>query len=122
MIHRRLSSAATIFQRIINREIPAKFLHEDSHCVAIHDISPVAPVHFLVIPRKLITGISQANSAQDKELLGHLLITAKELAKKCGLDENGYRIVINDGKHGCQSIYHLHVHVIGGRQLLWPPG
>jgi histidine triad (HIT) family protein len=90
--------------------------------VAIHDISPVAPVHFLVIPRKLITGISQANSAQDKELLGHLLITAKELAKKCGLDENGYRIVINDGKHGCQSIYHLHVHVIGGRQLLWPPG
>ncbi|XP_078456129.1 putative HIT-like protein Synpcc7942_1390 [Lampetra fluviatilis] len=110
----------TIFSKIISREIPADILHEDDMCLAFRDISPQAPTHFLVIPKLRIPRISQAQS-QDTQLLGHLLFIAKTLAKKEGLD-NGYRVVINDGPDGSQSVYHLHVHVIGGRQMLWPPG
>lgn len=88
--------------------------------MAFHDVNPQAPVHFLVIPWKPIRQISKAEEA-DEPLLGHLLIVVQRVAAKLGLEE-GYRVVINDGKAGAQSVYHLHVHVLGGRQLRWPPG
>ncbi|XP_075235388.1 putative HIT-like protein Synpcc7942_1390 [Lycorma delicatula] len=110
----------TVFGRILRKEIPCKFIYEDDTCVAFHDTNPQAPVHFLVIPRKPITSIADTEES-DSILLGHILYVAKNVAEQQGLDE-GYRIVINNGIHGAQSIYHLHVHVLGGRQLKWPPG
>ncbi|XP_064596185.1 LOW QUALITY PROTEIN: adenosine 5'-monophosphoramidase HINT1-like [Liolophura sinensis] len=110
----------TIFGKIIRGEIPTKFIHEDSECVAFHDISPQAPVHFLVIPRKPIARLSDAADS-DTSLLGHLLLVARKLAKDLKLD-NGYRVTINDGADGGQTVYHVHVHVTGGRQMEWPPG
>ncbi|GAB6031882.1 Histidine triad nucleotide-binding protein 1 [Chamberlinius hualienensis] len=110
----------TIFGKILRKEIPCNFIHEDDKCVAFHDVSPQAPVHFLVIPRKPIQQLSTAEDG-DSELLGHLLVVAKNLAKQQEL-ENGFRVVINDGRDGGQSVYHLHLHVIGKRQLGWPPG
>ncbi|XP_014275770.1 adenosine 5'-monophosphoramidase HINT1 [Halyomorpha halys] len=110
----------TIFGKILRKEIPAKVIYEDEKCMAFHDVNPQAPTHFLVIPRKPITGLSHAEDS-DAELLGHLMIKAKQLAKEVGLG-NGFRIVINDGKDGAQSVYHLHIHVLGGRQMHWPPG
>ncbi|XP_054628350.1 histidine triad nucleotide-binding protein 2, mitochondrial isoform X3 [Dunckerocampus dactyliophorus] len=114
------SQAPTIFSKVIDKTIPADIIYEDDKCLAFRDISPQAPVHFLVIPRSPIPRISQAHD-DDAELLGHLLVVAKNVAKKESLTE-GYRVVINDGKHGAQSVYHLHVHVLGGRQMTWPPG
>ncbi|XP_018423345.1 PREDICTED: uncharacterized protein LOC108796373 [Nanorana parkeri] len=114
------SKSATIFSRIIERSIPADIIYEDEQCVAFRDVSPQGPLHFLVIPRKPIARISEV-TAEDTQLLGHLLVTASHLAHKEGLTD-GYRIVINDGKQGAQSVYHLHLHVIGGRQMGWPPG
>ncbi|XP_016356586.1 histidine triad nucleotide-binding protein 2, mitochondrial-like [Sinocyclocheilus anshuiensis] len=102
----------TIFSKIIDKTIPAVIIYEDDKCLA--------PVHFLVIPRIPIPRISEAHD-DDASLLGHLLIVAKNVAKKEGLDE-GYRVVINDGKNGAQSVYHLHIHGLGGRQMKWPPG
>ncbi|HET7537805.1 MAG TPA: histidine triad nucleotide-binding protein [Candidatus Didemnitutus sp.] len=110
----------TIFQKIIDREIPAKLAHEDDYCIAIHDINPQAPVHVLVIPKKPLTRLNDATTA-DQAMLGHLLLTAADLAKKLGL-ENGYRVVINNGRDGGESVPHLHVHVLGKRPLAWPPG
>ncbi|CAG2105111.1 unnamed protein product [Medioppia subpectinata] len=110
----------TIFGKILRKEIPTKFIYEDNQCVAFHDIQPTAPTHFLVIPRKAITGLSTAEEA-DEQILGHLLFVASKVAKEQGL-QDGYRVVINNGKNGCQSVYHIHLHVIGGRQLGWPPG
>lgn len=112
--------AKTIFQKIIDREIPAKIAHEDDLCIAIHDVQPQAPVHVLVIPKKLIARVGEA-TADDQALLGHLLLTAGNLAKELNLDE-GFRVVINNGPHGGESVPHLHVHLLGGRQLAWPPG
>lgn len=89
-------------------------------CVAFNDISAQAPVHFLVIPRKPISQLSKAKE-EDKELLGHLLLVGQKVAAQVGLDE-GFRVVINDGKNGAQSVYHLHLHFLGKRQLKWPPG
>ncbi|XP_041087332.1 histidine triad nucleotide-binding protein 2, mitochondrial isoform X2 [Polyodon spathula] len=100
--------------------MPADIIYEDEKCLAFRDISAQAPVHFLVIPRSPIPRISEA-ADDDEQLLGHLLIVAKNMAKKEGLKE-GYRVVINDGKQGAQSVYHLHIHVLGGRQMEWPPG
>ena len=113
-------SDKTIFQKIIDREIPAKLAHEDEHCIAIHDINPQAPVHVLVIPKKLIPRVGEATAA-DQPILGHLLLTAAALAQKLGL-ENGYRIVINNGRDGGETVPHLHVHLLGKRPLAWPPG
>jgi diadenosine tetraphosphate (Ap4A) HIT family hydrolase len=113
-------SNPTIFSKIIDKSIPAKILYEDDKCLAFHDVSPQAPVHFLVIPKKPIPGISYAER-EDEQLLGHLMIVAKDVADTQNLT-NGYRIVINNGPDGSQSVYHLHVHVLGGRQLNWPPG
>lgn len=111
----------TIFQKIIAREIPAKIAHEDEHCIAIHDINPQAPVHVLVIPKKIIVRIDEATPA-DQPVLGHLLLTAANLAKQLGLAHSGYRIVINNGRDGGETVPHLHVHLLGKRPLGWPPG
>ncbi|KAL7295229.1 hypothetical protein TKK_0011437 [Trichogramma kaykai] len=109
----------TIFGKILRKEIPCKFIYEDDQCVAFHDVSPQAPVHFLVIPRKPISQLSQVED-EDEPILGHLMNVARKVAKEQGLDE-GFRLVINNGKHGAQSVYHLHLHVLGGKQLSWPP-
>ena len=106
--------------QIARHEIPAKIIFEDEQAVAFHDVNPQAPTHFLVIPKKPITQLS-ASSDGDEQLLGHLLVVARRVAAELKLD-GGYRTVINDGKDGCQSVYHLHVHVLGGRKLAWPPG
>jgi histidine triad (HIT) family protein len=111
----------TLFQKIIDREIPAKLAHEDEHCIAIHDINPQAPVHVLVIPKKPVARVAAATVA-DQALLGHLLLTAATLAKKLGVSETGYRLVINNGRNGGESVPHLHVHLLGQRQFGWPPG
>nr|XP_015828750.2 histidine triad nucleotide-binding protein 2, mitochondrial [Nothobranchius furzeri] len=114
------SSGPTIFSKVIDKSIPADIIYEDDKCLAFRDISPQAPVHFLVIPRVPIPRISAATD-DDAELLGHLLVVAKNVAKQECLTD-GYRVVINDGRDGSQSVYHLHVHVLGGRQMMWPPG
>ena len=111
----------TIFQKIIDREIPAKLAYEDDHCIAIHDINPQAPVHVLVIPKKNIARMAEATVA-DQAVLGHLLLTAAALAKKLGVAESGFRIVINNGRDGGETVPHLHVHLLGQRPLGWPPG
>lgn len=110
----------TIFGKILRKEIPCNFIYEDEKCVAFNDINAQAPVHFLVIPRKPISQLSKADD-EDESLLGHLMLVARKVAKQEGLD-NGFRLVINDGKHGAQSVFHLHLHVLGGRQMQWPPG
>lgn len=111
----------TIFQKIIDREIPARIAHEDAHCIAIHDINPQAPVHVLVVPKKPIARVGEATVA-DQALLGHLLLTAAALAKELGVADSGYRLVINNGADGGESVPHLHVHLLGKRPLAWPPG
>uniref|UniRef100_A0A8D8D385 Histidine triad nucleotide-binding protein 1 n=1 Tax=Culex pipiens TaxID=7175 RepID=A0A8D8D385_CULPI len=110
----------TIFGKILRKEIPCTFIYEDDKCVAFHDISAQAPVHFLVIPRKPIAQLSKATE-EDEALLGHLMLVGKKVAAEQGLAE-GFRVVINDGKNGAQSVYHLHLHFLGGRQMKWPPG
>ncbi|XP_046415851.1 adenosine 5'-monophosphoramidase HINT1 [Neodiprion virginianus] len=110
----------TIFGKILRKEIPCKFIYEDDQCVAFHDVNPQAPVHFLVIPRKPIALLSLAEET-DKPLLGHLMFVAQTVASQQGLG-NGFRLVVNNGKDGAQSVYHLHIHVLGGRQMEWPPG
>ena len=111
----------TLFQKIIDHEIPAKLAHEDELCIAIHDINPQAPVHVLVIPKKPIPRLDEA-AAADQAILGHLLLTAAALARTLGVAESGYRLVINNGRDGGESVPHLHVHLLGQRQLAWPPG
>ncbi|KAL1512187.1 hypothetical protein AB1Y20_005452 [Prymnesium parvum] len=110
----------TIFGKIIRKEIPATIVYEDETSLAFRDVSPQAPTHILVIPKKPIAMISEAEEA-DEALLGHLMVVASKVAKQEGLD-NGYRLVINNGKDGAQSVYHLHIHILGGRQMTWPPG
>jgi histidine triad (HIT) family protein len=113
--------AKTLFQKIIDREIPAKLAHEDDLCIAIHDINAQAPVHVLVIPKKPIARLAEATAA-DQAILGHLLLTAAALAKKLGIAESGFRLVINSGPDGGETVPHLHVHLLGQRPLGWPPG
>ena len=110
----------SLFQKIADKEIPAKIIYEDESCVAFHDIAPQAPVHFLVVPRKLVPRIAEANSS-DEPVLGHLLFIAQKVAADLKL-EKGFRIVINNGPDGGETVPHLHVHVLGGRHLKWPPG
>jgi histidine triad (HIT) family protein len=112
---------SSIFSKIIAREIPAQIIYEDDLCVAFHDINPQAPTHFLVIPKKEIPRLASA-SPEDEALLGHLLLTARELAKQQHIGESGFRIVINSGPDGGETVPHLHVHVLGGRHMEWPPG
>ena len=110
----------TLFERIIAREIPAKIEHEDEHCIVLHDIQPQAPVHLLIIPKKALPRIGAATT-DDQALLGHLLLTASNLAKKLQL-ANGFRLVVNNGPYGGESVPHLHVHLLAKRPLAWPPG
>lgn len=115
-------NAPTFFDKIVSKEIPANIIFEDDLCLAFRDINPQGPKHFLVIPKNK-DGLNKLSNARDdhKSLLGHLLYIAQYVAKMEELDE-GFRVVINDGKNGAQSVYHLHIHVIGGRQMSWPPG
>jgi histidine triad (HIT) family protein len=113
-------AAETIFSKIIRREIPARIIYEDDHCIAFHDVNPQAPVHFLVIPKKAIVNVASA-ATEDQALLGHLLLACQKIAGQLGLSD-GYRVVANCGRDGGQSVDHLHFHVLGGRPLAWPPG
>ena len=112
--------ADTIFGRIIRGEIPARIEHDDDLCRAFHDVAPQAPTHVLVIPKKPIPSLAEAQD-DDERLLGHLVLVATRLARKLGLGD-GYRLVVNCGRDGGQSVDHLHVHLLGGRSLGWPPG
>ena len=109
-----------LFCRIIEGTVPAKSVYEDEQCFAFRDIDPQAPVHVLVIPRKHIASLAEAQKS-DEDLMGHLLWAAAEVARLQGL-ANGYRVVISTGKDGGQTVDHLHVHVLGGRAMHWPPG
>ncbi|KAL0428372.1 UNVERIFIED_CONTAM: Adenylylsulfatase HINT1 [Sesamum latifolium] len=116
------SDSPTIFDKIINKEILANIVYEDDKVLAFRDIAPQAPVHIVIIP-KVKDGLTGISKAEEKhcEILGRLLYTSKLVAKQEGL-EDGFRLVINDGPKGCQSVYHLHIHLLGGRQMNWPPG
>lgn len=113
-------SEKTIFKKIIDGEIPANIVHDDEQCLAFHDVSPQAPTHVLVIPKKEIVSLDQLND-DDAPLLGHLWTVIRKVAEQLGLD-GGYRVVVNCGKDGGQSVDHLHFHILGGRSLSWPPG
>jgi len=115
-----MSETDTIFGKIIRREIPADIVYEDNLALAFRDVNPQAPVHILVIPKEPIAKLSDAES-QNHALMGHLLLTVKRVAEQQGLT-NGYRVVINNGEDGGQTVHHLHVHVLGGRPVAWPPG
>ena len=108
-----------IFPKIINKEIPADIIFEDEYTIAFNDISPQAPVHILVIPKKEIKKLSESEET-DKELLGHLMITAKKIASDLKL--NDYRLVVNNGAEAGQTVFHLHIHILAGRPFGWPPG
>ena len=110
----------TIFKRIIDKEIPAKLVYEDDRCLAFHDIGPQAPTHVLLIPKQEIASLAAAADS-DAALLGHLLVVARKLAEQLNL-ASGYRVVINCGPDGGQSVDHLHLHLLGGREMKWPPG
>ncbi|XP_047542681.1 uncharacterized HIT-like protein Synpcc7942_1390 [Vanessa atalanta] len=113
------SSGPTIFDKIISKEIKADIIYEDELCLAFNDIAPQAPVHFLVIPKRKIPRLQDSETG-DRELLGHLMLVARSLG--AARAPQGWRLVVNNGVHGAQSVYHLHLHVLGGRQLKWPPG
>jgi histidine triad (HIT) family protein len=115
-----MSNQETIFSKIIRKEIPADIVYEDDLALAFRDINAQAPVHILVIPKKPIAKLSDA-TPDDQALLGHLLLTVKKVAEQAGLN-NGYRLVVNTGEDGGQTVYHMHLHILGGRQMTWPPG
>lgn len=110
-----------LFCRIINRELPAKMVHEDDEFIAFNDINPQAPTHILVVPRRHIAGLNDT-TPEDADLLGRLHLLAAQLAQQRGIAESGYRTVLNTGRGAGQSIFHLHLHLLGGRGLRWPPG
>ena len=108
-----------LFCRIVRREIPAKVIHEDEHTLAFRDIDPRAPTHVLVIPK---VHVASLNEVDDPALVGRLMLAAKQIAQAEGIGETGYRTVLNTGSNGGQTVFHLHVHLLGGRRLTWPPG
>ena len=110
----------TLFEKIINKEIPADILYEDDISIVIQDISPQAPTHLLIIPKKVIPKLSDATQ-EDQEILGHLMLVAGKIADDLGLDET-FRLVVNNGAKAGQSVFHLHLHLLSGRSLNWPPG
>ncbi len=111
----------TVFSKIIRKEIPAKIVYEDDLSLAFHDLQPQAPIHVLVIPKRQIDSLDLANE-EDASLLGHLQIVAQRVARILEINESGYRVVMNCGRDGGQSVGHIHYHLLGGRQLKWPPG
>jgi histidine triad (HIT) family protein len=111
----------TLFEKIASHEIPAKLIHEDDDLIAFHDINPQAPVHILIVPKKAIPRIAETTES-DRLLLGKLLYAAQNLARSLDIAETGFRIVINSGRDGGETVPHLHVHLLGGRPFAWPPG
>lgn len=111
----------TLFEKIRDREIPANIVHEDGQCLAFRDIDPQAPTHLLIVPKKAIPRVAEA-TIDDQAVLGHMLLIAGEIARKEGFVENGFRIVINNGPDGGEAVPHLHIHVLAGRSMTWPPG
>lgn len=111
----------TLFEKIIAREIPAQIVYEDEQVLAFRDINPQAPTHALIVPKKPVPRLAEAKS-EDQAMLGYLLLKAAEVARKLGLDAGGFRLVINNGPDGGETVPHLHVHILGGRYLKWPPG
>ena len=114
-------SEKTIFKRIIDGEIPANLVYEDDLCLAFHDVSPQAPTHVLLIPKKEVINVGGLKP-EDESLAGHMLLTIGKVARQLGIEEGGYRVVANCGKNGGQSVDHLHFHILAGRPLTWPPG
>jgi histidine triad (HIT) family protein len=110
----------TIFTKIISREIPSDIVYEDDLCLAFKDINPQAPVHLLIIPKKQIATINDIESS-DRELIGHLFLTAGTIAKQMGFDDDGYRVVMNCNEAAGQTVYHIHLHLLAGKPLGWPP-
>jgi histidine triad (HIT) family protein len=110
-----------LFCKIVSGDIPAKWVLENPHVIAFHDIHPQAPVHVLVIPRRHVVGVHEATPA-DASLLGQVMLAGRDVAEKLGLAEDGYRLVMNNGANAGQSVLHMHLHVLGGRVLAWPPG
>jgi len=110
----------TIFEQIINKEIPANIIYEDRLCIIIEDISPQAPVHYLAIPKKMIKGISDLNDTEDKDILGHIMISIRNQMLQMNIKD--YRLVINNGSEAGQTVFHLHIHILANRTLGWPPG
>ena len=110
----------TIFDKIISKEIPAEIVYEDDQCLAFKDVNPQAPVHILIIPKKSIAKVADAD-VNDQNILGHLLLKAGEIAKQLGV-KDAFRLVINNGEDAGQTVFHLHIHLIAGRSLSWPPG
>lgn len=111
----------TLFEKIIAKQIPANIVYEDDLVVAIKDVKPAAPTHILVVPKKVIPRIADAQP-DDHKVLGHMLLKAAEIANKAGLDQSGFRLVINNGPDAGESVPHLHLHILGGRSMAWPPG
>ncbi len=110
-----------LFCNMVEKKIPADIVHEDEHTLAFRDIRPMAPTHVLVVPKKHIAA-TRALGPSDAETIGRVMLAATETARKLGLEAGGYRMVINDGDDAGQSVHHIHVHVLGGRTLSWPPG
>lgn len=111
----------TLFQKIADKEIPAAIVYEDDQCVCFRDISPQAPTHLLLIPRKPIARIAEATES-DAPLLAHLMLKVGEIARQEGLADGGFRVVMNNGADGGEAVPHLHIHILGGRKMTWPPG
>ena len=111
----------TIFQKIAAREIPARIVHETDEFLAFHDVNPQAPTHVLIVPKRVIPRVAEA-TAGDAELLGRMIAASGEIARKVGVADSGYRLVINNGPDAGESVPHLHIHLLGGRNLGWPPG
>ncbi|MEN8774610.1 MAG: histidine triad nucleotide-binding protein [Akkermansiaceae bacterium] len=116
-----MSHEPTLFEKIIAREIPADIVYEDQLCLCFRDISPQAPVHLLLIPKKPITRIALA-APEDRDILGHLMLKVGEIARQEGYSEDGFRVIVNNGPQGGEAVPHLHLHLLAGRQLQWPPG
>lgn len=112
---------SSLFTKIINREIPAEIVYEDNEIIAFNDINPQAPIHVLIVPKKEIKTLNDLE-IDDKEIIGKMFLTAKKLAVKLNIDKTGYRTVFNCNEHGGQTVFHIHLHLLGGRQLIWPPG
>jgi histidine triad (HIT) family protein len=114
-------SQSCIFCRIARKELPSELMHEDDQCVAFRDANPQAPVHWLIVPKRHVNRLHDLTEA-DRSLLGHLLLTARAMAERAGVAPSGYRVVVNTGDHGGQTVLHLHLHLLGGRAMRWPPG
>lgn len=112
----------TLFEKIVARQIPADIVYEDDLVLAFRDINPQAPIHILIVPKRVIPRIGEATAPADQAVIGYLLVQAAEVARRLGLAESGYRLVINNGRDGGETVPHLHCHILGGRPLGWPPG